>query len=228
SDRAQRPAGRRERRGDSAGDGTGQSVDLSGSPDRREPGDRSAHGGPAEGSGRAGTRRSTGGAVVPLARGSAGEGCDARVESRVPLPARTPGVRMPWEASRSDVDAQAGRRPARGGGGESTRAHRAAARLEEGVSRRGRRGRKSLWGRGVAAALGWLVLLLGSLSLVTWRQARGVELERLVREAEAERAMAESDGLAARRRVEERRGRARIVRGARDRLGRPAPGDAEI
>lgn len=96
------------------------------------------------------------------------------------------------------------------------------------MSRRGRRGRKSLWGRGVAAALGWLVLLLGSLSLVTWRQARGVELERLVREAEAERAIAESDRLAASRRVEELRGRARIVSVARDRLGMHLPADAEI
>jgi cell division protein FtsL len=76
--------------------------------------------------------------------------------------------------------------------------------------------------------MGWLILLLSSLSLVTWRQARGLELEQALREAEVERAIADSDRRALTRGVEELRSRSRIIRVARDRLGLQLPGDADI
>lgn len=82
--------------------------------------------------------------------------------------------------------------------------------------------------RGIVVAVAWLVLLLSSLSFVTWRQPLGVEMERSLRALEADRAVAEADRIAAERRIEELRSRARIVRVARERLGMHLPEDSEI
>ncbi|MEX2583938.1 MAG: hypothetical protein WD766_11720 [Gemmatimonadota bacterium] len=90
--------------------------------------------------------------------------------------------------------------------------------------RRGEGGRRS----GVVAVAGWLVLLLAALSLVTWRQTRGLEMERALRDVRSERAIAEAERVAAARRVEELRSRSRIVAVARERLGMHLPEDGEI
>ena len=91
--------------------------------------------------------------------------------------------------------------------------------------RRGGRGR----GRpGWIGALAWLLLLLASLSLVTWRQTRGLALEREVRELETARAIKEAERVELARRIEQLRSRSRIVRVARERLGMHLPEDHEI
>jgi hypothetical protein len=82
--------------------------------------------------------------------------------------------------------------------------------------------------RGVFAVAGWLALLLAALSLVTWRQTRGVELEAALRALEMERGIAESERVAAARRIEELRSRSRVVAFARDRLGMHLPNEREI
>lgn len=81
---------------------------------------------------------------------------------------------------------------------------------------------------GVLGVAGWLALLLVSLSVVTWRQTRGVEMEQALRETETERGIAEAERVASARRVEELRSRSRIVRVARERLGMHLPEDHEI
>jgi cell division protein FtsL len=81
---------------------------------------------------------------------------------------------------------------------------------------------------GWVRAAGWLVLLLISLLLVTWRQTRGLALEEQLRALEQERAVAEAERVEATRRIEELRSRARIVRVARERLGMHLPADGEI
>lgn len=81
---------------------------------------------------------------------------------------------------------------------------------------------------GWIGALGWLLLLLASLSLVTWRQTRGLTLEREVRELETARAMKETERVELTRRIEQLRSRSRIVRVARERLGMHLPEDSEI
>lgn len=86
------------------------------------------------------------------------------------------------------------------------------------------RGRRRGWLR----VLGWTTLVLSSLLLVTWRQTRGLEMERALREVEAELALARAERVELVRRVEELRSRARIVRVARDRLGMHLPADSEI
>lgn len=73
-----------------------------------------------------------------------------------------------------------------------------------------------------------MMLVLSSLVLVTWRQTRGLQLERALGEMEAERAIAEAERVDLTRRVEELRSRARIVRVARERLGMHLPADSEI
>jgi len=75
---------------------------------------------------------------------------------------------------------------------------------------------------------GWLVLLLGSLLLVTWRQTRGVALERALHDLAATRAVAEAEAVRLTRRIEELRSRSRVLRVARDRLGMRLPEAAEI
>lgn len=81
---------------------------------------------------------------------------------------------------------------------------------------------------GVIAVAGWLVLLLAALSLVTWRQARGVEMESRLRELEVERGIAEAERVAQTARLELLRSRSRIVRVARERLGMRLPQDSDI
>lgn len=81
---------------------------------------------------------------------------------------------------------------------------------------------------GWVRVLGWTTLLLLSLLLVTWRQTRGLELQRALQEVEAERAIADADGVELLKRVEELRSRARVVRVARERLGMHLPDDDEI
>lgn len=81
---------------------------------------------------------------------------------------------------------------------------------------------------GWVRALGWLVVLLASLSLVTWRQTRGLTLERAVRDLETEQAKVSAERVDLARRIEHLRSRARIVTVARDRLGLHLPGDHEI
>ena len=81
---------------------------------------------------------------------------------------------------------------------------------------------------GVFVVAGWLVLLLAALSLVTWRQTRGVEMERALRELETERGIAEAERVAAVRRVEELQSRVRVLSVARERLGMHLPSDDQI
>lgn len=94
------------------------------------------------------------------------------------------------------------------------------------------RGRRALRGRGRRPGwirvLGWTMLVLASLLFVTWRQTRGLEMERGLREVEAELALARAERVELVRRIEELRSRARIVRVARDRLGMHLPADSEI
>jgi cell division protein FtsL len=84
--------------------------------------------------------------------------------------------------------------------------------------------RRRRWPR----VVGWMTLLLSALVLVTWRQTRGLSLERELRETETEHAIAEAEAVELVKQVEELRSRARIVRVARERLGMHLPGDAEI
>ncbi len=82
--------------------------------------------------------------------------------------------------------------------------------------------------RGIIVAVGWLVLLLASLSFVTWRQPLGIEMERALRELESERAIAEAERVASERVIEQLRARGRVVQVARERLGMHLPEDSEI
>lgn len=93
---------------------------------------------------------------------------------------------------------------------------------------RGRAARAGSRRRGWVRVMGWTMLILTSLLLVTWRQTRGLELERELRRLEADRAIAEAERVELVRRVEELRSRARIVRVARTRLGMHLPEDDEI
>lgn len=92
------------------------------------------------------------------------------------------------------------------------------------VRRQARGGRRPGW----MAAAAWLVLLLGSLVLVTWRQGQGLAMERELRDLEGERAVLETERVELARRVEELRSRSRILRVARDRLGMHLPEAHEI
>ena len=82
--------------------------------------------------------------------------------------------------------------------------------------------------RGWIATLASLLLLLAALFVVSWRQTRGLALEREVREVETARAMAEAQRVELTRRIERLRSRERIVQVARDRLGMHLPEDDEI
>lgn len=93
---------------------------------------------------------------------------------------------------------------------------RARGRTRRGPSRR------------VLGALAWLLLLLGSLGVVIWRQARGVALERGLRELQAERTVAEAERVQLERRIQTLASRARVVPIARERLGMQLPADHEI
>jgi cell division protein FtsL len=92
------------------------------------------------------------------------------------------------------------------------------------VRKQARGGRRPGW----VGAAGWLVLLLASLLLVTWRQGQGLAKERELRELESERAVLETARVELSRRIEELRSRARVVRVARERLGMHLPEPHEI
>jgi cell division protein FtsL len=94
----------------------------------------------------------------------------------------------------------------------------------KGKGRRPKPARRPGWTR----AAGWLLLLLVSLLMVTWRQTRGLAMERELRELESERAVTETERVELVRRIEELRSRARIVRVARERLQLHLPTEAEI
>jgi len=81
---------------------------------------------------------------------------------------------------------------------------------------------------GWVRAVGWLLLLLASLLFVTWRQTRGLAMQRELRDLENERAVAETERVELVRRIEELRSRARIVRIARERLNMHLPEEDEI
>jgi len=87
-----------------------------------------------------------------------------------------------------------------------------------------RGGRRPGW----VAALGWLVLLLISLLLVTWRQTQGLAMERELRELESERAVLDTERVGLSRQIEELRSRSRVLRVARARLGMQLPEEHEI
>lgn len=79
-----------------------------------------------------------------------------------------------------------------------------------------------------AAVFGWVLLLLLSLSIVTWRQTIGVARERALRETQSERTIAEAERMELERRMQALGSRSRIVRVARERLGMRLPTDGEI
>lgn len=81
---------------------------------------------------------------------------------------------------------------------------------------------------GWVRTFGWLLLLLGSLFLVTWRQTRGRQLQQGLGAIEKRHATAEAERVELVRRIEQLRSRARIVKVARERLGMHLPSDREI
>ncbi|HEX2092465.1 MAG TPA: hypothetical protein VHG28_08685 [Longimicrobiaceae bacterium] len=83
-------------------------------------------------------------------------------------------------------------------------------------------------GRGILRLAAPLLLLLGSLSLVVWRQAQGVTLHREIRDLEGERAITEAERLELATRIQALQSRARVVRVARERLGMRLPADSEV
>jgi len=82
--------------------------------------------------------------------------------------------------------------------------------------------------RRFVALLPWLILLPGSLAVVTWRQTEGVARERALRETRAERAILETERMEQERRIQALSTRSRVIRVARDRLGMVVPGDGDI
>lgn len=93
---------------------------------------------------------------------------------------------------------------------------------------RARRGSRKGSTRQVIGAGAWLLLLLGSLGVVIWRQTRGVEIERGLRVLQAERAVGEAERVELERRIQTLASRARVVRLAREQLGMHLPDDQEI
>lgn len=81
---------------------------------------------------------------------------------------------------------------------------------------------------GVFAVAGWLFVLLAALSLVTWRQTRGVEMERALQSLQTQRGIAEAERVGAVRRIEELQSRSRVMEVAGARLGMRLPQDDEI
>ena len=146
------------------------------------------------------------------------------------VPAGASRLSLPGRGAGYDADSQACDGFRGGGGGEPAGTEREVARLEASVSgqRRAKGGDGQRSGRGMIRMIGWLILLLGALSLVTWRQPRGIEQERALRALEADRAIAEAERIESLRRIEELRSRARIVRVASERLGMHVPEDSEI
>lgn len=82
-------------------------------------------------------------------------------------------------------------------------------------------------GRWLRAA-GWMLLLLGALALVVWRQSLGLELERAQRVIEARNERADAERVEVTRSLQTLQSRARVVRHARDSLNMRLPEDDEI
>jgi cell division protein FtsL len=76
--------------------------------------------------------------------------------------------------------------------------------------------------------LGWLLLVLVALAVVTGRQSVGVAREQALREVRAERAILDAERMELERRIQKASTRARVVRVARERLGMRLPADDEI
>lgn len=72
------------------------------------------------------------------------------------------------------------------------------------------------------------MLLLGSLTLVVWRQSRALEMQRALEAVRRERVVEESRLSALLRRVEELESRTRVSEAARSRLGMRLPSGNEI
>jgi len=103
--------------------------------------------------------------------------------------------------------------------------------MEAGMKLRRRSPRKQARGgrrAGWVSAAGWLVLLLISLLLVTWRQTQGLAMEKELREIESERAVLDTERVGLSRQIEELRSRSRVLRVARTRLGMHLPEEHEI
>jgi cell division protein FtsL len=72
------------------------------------------------------------------------------------------------------------------------------------------------------------VLLLGSLTLVVWRQSRALEMQRALETVRRERAVEESRRTALLRRVEQLESRTRVSEAAGSRLGMRLPAGNEL
>jgi cell division protein FtsL len=72
------------------------------------------------------------------------------------------------------------------------------------------------------------LLLLGSLTLVVWRQSQALEMQRALESVRRERALAESERAALLRRVEHLESRARVSEAAASRLDMRMPSGMEI
>jgi cell division protein FtsL len=82
--------------------------------------------------------------------------------------------------------------------------------------------------RGFLRLFAWLLLLLGSLAVVAWRQTEGVAREKVLREMRSERAVVDAERMEMQRRIQALSARSRVVRVARERLGMHLPGDREV
>jgi cell division protein FtsL len=71
-------------------------------------------------------------------------------------------------------------------------------------------------------------LLLGSLTLVVWRQSRALEMQRVLEAVRQERAVEESRRTALMRRVEQLESRTRVSEAAAVRLGMRLPSGEEL
>lgn len=70
--------------------------------------------------------------------------------------------------------------------------------------------------------------LLGSLTLVIWRQSRALELLRSIDSMRSARVIAEAESAELARRIQNLESRGRVVADARDRLGMHVPSATEI
>jgi cell division protein FtsL len=82
--------------------------------------------------------------------------------------------------------------------------------------------------RGFLRLFAWLLLLLGSLVVVAWRQTEGVARERALRELRSERAIVDAERMEMERKIQALSTRTRVVRVARERLGMQLPADREV
>lgn len=83
-------------------------------------------------------------------------------------------------------------------------------------------------GRAIPRVAAWVLLMLGALSLVVWRQTRGASLAGELRALETERSAAEAERLELVARIQRLQSRARIARVAGERLGLHLPSEEEI